>query len=129
VLVGFESQSLSLHFNPLLAPVFYHHSPDSPSDSRFDAVPLTAYDSRRRQRDFWHRILVPSAIAYEIWYFTRVKPTKIKAFSTNPRDYPINMSLWEKESLAAEAVLAAERKAKKTLSKKQFAPKKNQRSA
>jgi hypothetical protein len=28
VLVGFESQSLSLHFNPLLAPVFYHHSPD-----------------------------------------------------------------------------------------------------
>jgi hypothetical protein len=88
-----------------------------------------AHDFRRRQLDFCHRILVPSAIPHEIWYFTRVKPTKIKAFSTNPRDYPINMSLWEKESLAAEAVLAAERKAKKAFSKKQFAPKNNQRSA
>jgi hypothetical protein len=38
---------------------------------------------------------------------------KIKAFSTNVKDYPTSMSLWEKESLAAEAVLAAERKAKK----------------
>jgi len=57
-----------------------------------------------------------------------VKPTKIKAFSTDVRDYPSNMSLWEKESLAAEAVLAAERKAKKAFFKKQFAPKKNQRS-
>jgi hypothetical protein len=41
----------------------------------------------------------------------------------------MNMSLWEKESLAAEAVLAAEGKAKKAFFKKQFAPKKNQRSA
>jgi hypothetical protein len=90
-------------------------------------MPFVAHDFLRRQRDFWHRILVSSAIAYEIWYFTRVKPTKIKAFST--RDYPINMSLWEKESLAAQAVLAAERKAKKAFFKKQFAPKKNQRSA
>jgi hypothetical protein len=58
-----------------------------------------------------------------------VKRTKIKAFSTNVLDYPINMSLWEKESLAAEAVVTAERKAKKAFFKKQFAPKKNQRSA
>jgi hypothetical protein len=57
-----------------------------------------------------------------------VKPTKIKAFSTNPRDYPIKMSMWEKESLAAEAVLAAERKAKKAFFKKQFTPTKSQRS-
>jgi hypothetical protein len=57
-----------------------------------------------------------------------VKPTDIKALSTNPRDYPSNMSLWEKESLAAEAVLTAERKAKKAFFKKQFAPKKNQQS-
>jgi hypothetical protein len=57
-----------------------------------------------------------------------VKGTKIKAFSTNVLDYPINMSLWDKESLAAEAVLAVERKAKKTFFKQQFAPKKNQRS-
>jgi hypothetical protein len=58
-----------------------------------------------------------------------VKPTKIKAYSTNVRDYPINMSLWEKESLAAEAVLAAERKVKKVFFKERFARKKNQRSA
>jgi hypothetical protein len=88
-----------------------------------------ARDFHRRQLDFCHRILVPSAIPYEIWYFTRVKPTKIKAFSNNPRDYPRNMSLWEKESLAAEAVLTAERKANKAFFKKQFVPKKNQRSA
>jgi hypothetical protein len=58
-----------------------------------------------------------------------VKPTKIKAFSSNVLDYPSNMSLWEKESLAAEAGLAAERKAKKAFLKKKFAPKKNRRSA
>jgi hypothetical protein len=58
-----------------------------------------------------------------------MKPTKIKEFSTNARDYPSNMSLWEKESLAAEAVLTAERKAKKPFFKKQFAIKKNQQSA
>jgi len=29
------------------------------------------------------------------------------------KDYPEGMSLWEKESLAAEAFLAAERKARK----------------
>jgi hypothetical protein len=33
------------------------------------------------------------------------------------------MSLWEKESLAAEAVLAAERKVRKAFFNKQFAPK------
>jgi hypothetical protein len=57
-----------------------------------------------------------------------VKPTKIKAFSTNVRDYPITVSLWEKESLAAEAVLAAERKVKMPSFKKRFARKENQRS-
>jgi len=88
-----------------------------------------AHDFRRRQRDFWHRIMVASAIPYEIWYFARMKPTKIKAFSTNPRDYPSNMSLWERESLAAEAILSTVSKAKKAFSKKQSAPKKRQRSA
>jgi hypothetical protein len=28
VLVGFESQSLAVHLNPLLASAFYHYSPD-----------------------------------------------------------------------------------------------------
>jgi hypothetical protein len=43
---------------------------------------------------------------------------KIKACSPNVLDYPSNMSLWEKESLAAEAKLVAERKSKKKPSKK-----------
>jgi hypothetical protein len=38
---------------------------------------------------------------------------KIKAHSPNVLDYPSNMSMWERESLAAEAKLAAERKSKK----------------
>ena len=42
---------------------------------------------------------------------------KLRAFSTNVEDYPENMSLYEKESLAAEAVLAR-RNAKKKLAKK-----------
>jgi len=58
----------------------------------------------------------------------RVKPTKIKPFSTNVRDYPSHVSLWEKDSLAAEAVLAAERKVKQAFFKNRFAPKNNQRS-
>jgi hypothetical protein len=52
----------------------------------------------------------------------------IKAFSTNVKDYPINMSLWEKESLAAEAILAAEKKAKKKLYKKKPTQKRDRRS-
>jgi hypothetical protein len=35
------------------------------------------------------------------------------AFSAHLKNYPDGMSLWEKESLAAEAFLAAERKARK----------------
>jgi hypothetical protein len=42
--------------------------------------------------------------------------TKIKAHSPNVLDYPSNMSLWERESLAAEARLATDRKSKKKLS-------------
>jgi hypothetical protein len=42
-----------------------------------------------------------------------VTRTKIKAFAAHLKDYPDGMSLWEKESLAAEAFLAAERKARK----------------
>ena len=38
---------------------------------------------------------------------------KIKAYSPNVLDYPRNMSLWERESLAAEAKLGSERKSKK----------------
>jgi hypothetical protein len=40
---------------------------------------------------------------------------KIKAHSLNVLDYPSNMSMWENESLAAEAKLASERKSKKKL--------------
>ncbi|HWO40079.1 MAG TPA: hypothetical protein VNO32_65790 [Candidatus Acidoferrum sp.] len=43
---------------------------------------------------------------------------KIKAYSSNVLDYPSNMSMWERESLAAEAKLAAERKSKKKPSTK-----------
>jgi len=39
--------------------------------------------------------------------------TKIQAFSTNVRDYPEGMSSYERDSLAADAVPAARRKAKK----------------
>jgi hypothetical protein len=43
---------------------------------------------------------------------------KIKVLSTNVNDYPKLMSLYEKESLAAEAILAAERKARKKPAKR-----------
>jgi hypothetical protein len=43
---------------------------------------------------------------------------KIKVHSPNVLDYPGNMSMWEKESLAAEAFLAAERKASQPTKKK-----------
>jgi hypothetical protein len=45
---------------------------------------------------------------------------KIKAHSPNLLDYPSNMSTWERESLAAEAKLAAERKSKKKPSTKKL---------
>jgi hypothetical protein len=129
VLVGFESQSLSLH----LILCIRRHSITvrrvRSADSRFGSITFVAHDFGGRRCDFWHRILAPSVIPLEIWYFTRVKPTKIKAFSINPQDYPSNMSLWERESLAAEAVLAAERKAKNASLRKQSAPKKRQQSA
>jgi len=51
-------------------------------------------------------------------YLGIVSPTKTKAFSAYLKDYPDGMSLWEKESLAAEAFLAAERKARKPSKKK-----------
>jgi hypothetical protein len=44
--------------------------------------------------------------------------SKIKAYSTNVLDYPSVMSLWERESLAAEAKLAAESKSTKKPHKK-----------
>ena len=47
-----------------------------------------------------------------------VAKNKIKAYSPNVLDYPSNMSMWEKESLAAEAYLASERKARKPSKKK-----------
>ena len=43
---------------------------------------------------------------------------RIKAYSPNVLDYPSNMSMWERESLAAEATLALERKLKKRPSTK-----------
>jgi hypothetical protein len=47
-----------------------------------------------------------------------VTRTKIETFYSHLKDYPEAMSLWEKESCAAEAFLAAERKAKKRSTKK-----------
>jgi hypothetical protein len=47
-----------------------------------------------------------------------VTRTKIEAFSSYLKDYPERMSLWEKESRAAEAFLAAERKAMQPSKKK-----------
>jgi hypothetical protein len=41
------------------------------------------------------------------------KPFLQKQPSTNILDYPSNMSMYEKDSLASEARLAAEKKAKK----------------
>jgi hypothetical protein len=49
-----------------------------------------------------------------------VAKNKIRAYSPNVLDYPSNMSLWEKESLAAEAKLASERKSKKKPSTKKL---------
>jgi hypothetical protein len=43
--------------------------------------------------------------------------TRQKDISTNPLDYPSTMSLYEVESLTAEATLEAERKPKKPLPK------------
>jgi hypothetical protein len=52
------------------------------------------------------------------WRGGGMAKNKIKAHSPNVLDYPSNMSMWEKESLVAEAKLASERKAKKKLSTK-----------
>jgi hypothetical protein len=50
------------------------------------------------------------------WASCRMAKTKMKAYSTSVRD-PIGMSQYERESLAAEAVLAAKRKRKRRLRK------------
>jgi hypothetical protein len=52
------------------------------------------------------------------WRGGGMAKNKIKAHSPNVSDYPSNMSMWERESLAAEAKLASERKSKKKLSTK-----------
>jgi hypothetical protein len=59
------------------------------------------------------------------WQSGGMAKNKIEAYSPNVLDYPSNMSLWERESLAAEAKLAAERKSKKKPSAKKliFMPK------
>jgi len=49
---------------------------------------------------------------------------KVKSYSPNVLDYPSNMSSWERESLAAEAKLAAEKKSKKQPSRKKLVIKK-----
>jgi hypothetical protein len=41
-----------------------------------------------------------------------MKKRPLQAFSPNPLDYPISMSGYERDSLVAEAILAAERKGK-----------------
>ncbi|HEY4777887.1 MAG TPA: hypothetical protein VN902_03850 [Candidatus Acidoferrales bacterium] len=52
------------------------------------------------------------------WPSGGIAKNKIKAHSPNVLDYPSNMSSWDRESLAAEAKLATERKSKKKLSTK-----------
>jgi len=52
-----------------------------------------------------------------------VRKKKIKAFSTYVNDYPEFMALYEKESLAAEAILAAEKKPKRNQLRKNAASK------
>ena len=42
-----------------------------------------------------------------------LQKTRTKPHSTNILDYPINMSMYEKESLASEATIAADRKKEK----------------
>jgi len=44
---------------------------------------------------------------------TNKRKSPVKPYSTNVRDYPSLLSGFEKESLAAEAQLAADRKAKR----------------
>jgi hypothetical protein len=41
------------------------------------------------------------------------KKKKVRAFSPNVRDYPSSMSQYERESLAAEAILNAKKKPSK----------------
>jgi len=68
----------------------------------------------------------PLAWRESVGYLSSVTRAKIEAFSAFLKDYPEGMSLWEKESLAAEAFLAAERKARKL--SRQKAPVKQKRS-
>ena len=65
-----------------------------------------------------HRNLYSLAVFVDDGAAGGVAKNKIKAYSPNVLDYPGNMSMWEKESLAAEACLAAERKARKPSKKK-----------
>jgi hypothetical protein len=60
----------------------------------------------------------PLALHERVGYLCSVTRTKIESFSAHLKNYPEGMSLWEKESLAAEAFLAAERKARKPSKKK-----------
>jgi hypothetical protein len=62
----------------------------------------------------------PHRLALQEWvgYLGGVTGTKIKAFSSYLKDYPAGLSLWEKESLAAEAYLADDKKARKPSKKK-----------
>jgi hypothetical protein len=64
----------------------------------------------------------PLAWRESVGYLSSVTRAKIEAFSA----FLKGMSLWEKESLAAEAFLAAERKARKL--SRQKAPVKQKRS-
>jgi len=50
--------------------------------------------------------------------FSNRMRTNIHAFSARLKDFPEFMSLWEKESLAAEQFLSAERKARRPSKKK-----------
>jgi hypothetical protein len=77
VLVGFESQSLSLHLILCIRRHSITVRQVRSADSRFGSVTFVAHDFRGRRLDFWHRMLVPSALAYEIWYFNVTADQKL----------------------------------------------------
>ena len=66
-----------------------------------------------------------AALAHFALVFRMAQKIRMKPHSTNILDYPSNMSMYERESLAAEARLKAEKKpTKRPKPEKLFAPEK-----
>jgi hypothetical protein len=108
---------------------FNFPSPDRKSNEH--RLPLLRCGARARLHDYCGRIRGSSHSADKrsgknqrrqakklTEVFSNRMRTNIQAFSARLKDYPEFMSLWEKESGAAETFLAAERKARKPSNKK-----------